>query len=158
MTASGSPNADDMAVDKQKRAIGESFDQRQIVRHKDDRLTFGSEAVEGLEALSAGSSRPHREDLVEQQDVEVDLNCDRVRETDLHAGGKVLQLLIDEPLQFRERDDVVIALLELTSVESEQRPVDPDVVPRRELRVEADSQLDERRQQPRTRTAPEFCR
>ena len=49
------------------------------------------------------------EHLVEQQDVEVDLDRDRVREADLHPRREVLQLLVDEALELGEGDDLVEA-------------------------------------------------
>ena len=56
-----------------------------------------------LEALVADG-----ENLVEQQDVEVDLDRDRVGEPNLHSRREVLQLLVHEALELRERDDLVV--------------------------------------------------
>ena len=53
------------------------------------------------------------EHLVEQQDVEVDLDRDRVRKPHLHPRREVLQLLVDEALEPGELEDRVEALLEL---------------------------------------------
>ena len=85
------------------------------------------------------------EDLVEQEHVERHLNRDRVREPQLHPGRVVLQLLVDEPLELCELEDAVEALVEFSPREPEQGRVDPDVVPPRQLGVETDAQLDERR-------------
>ena len=51
----------------------------------------------------------------------VDLDRDRVGEPQLHARRVVLQLLVDEPLELGEGDDVVEALVELALREAEQR-------------------------------------
>ena len=89
----------------------------------------------------------HSEHLVEQEDVEVDLDRDRVREPEQHAGGVVLQLLVDEPLELGEADNVVEPRVQLAAGESEKRAVHADVVARVQLEVEADAKLDEGREQ-----------
>ena len=117
------------------------------------------EALERVHALLLEALVADGEHLVEQQDVEVDLDRDRVREPHLHPRGVVLQLLVDEPLQLGERDDLVVATLELAERKPEQRAVDADVVARRELGVEADAELDERESRsPSSRTSPLSCR
>ena len=120
----------------------------EVVAHEDDRLALLPEALERREALLLEGLVADGEHLVEQEDVEVDLDRDRVREPHLHARREVLQLLVDEALELGERDDLVEALLELALAQPEQRAVDADVVARRELEVEADAELDERREQP----------
>ena len=75
-----------------------------------------------------------------------DLDRDREREPHLHPGRVVLQLLVDEALELREADDLVEPLGHLLRREAEQRAVDADVVARVEIGVEADAELDERRQ------------
>ena len=69
-----------------------------------------AEALERGEALLLEALVADREHLVEQEDVEVDLDRDRVGEPHLHPGREVLQLLVDEALELGERDDVVEAL------------------------------------------------
>src|SRR5262249_8348961 len=58
---------------------------------------------------------------------------------------EVLELLVDEALEACEFDDRVETLRELLLREADQHAVDLDVRPRRELVVEADAELDERR-------------
>ena len=51
------------------------------------------------------------------------------------------------PLELGEGDDVVEARVELAARETEKRAVDANVVARVQLEVEADAELDERREQ-----------
>ena len=109
---------------------------------------FLPEPCERVEALLLECLVTDRQHLVEQEDVEVDLDRDRVREPHLHPRREVLQLLVDEALELGELDDVVESLSSSRFVHAEERAVDPDVVARRELGVEADAELDERRKPP----------
>ena len=61
-------------------------------------------------------------------------------------GRVVLELLVDEPLELGEADDLVEPLVDLLRRQAEQRAVDADVVACVEIRVEADAELDERRE------------
>src|SRR5262245_42608187 len=104
--------------------------------HEHDCLAFVAEARERHAALLLKALIADSEDLVEQEDVEVDLDRDRVREAQLHPGGEVLELLVDEALELRELDDLVEASLELSRAQPEERAVDADVVAGGELGVE----------------------
>ena len=55
----------------------------------------------------------HREHLVDEQHVGVDLDRDREAEPDAHPRRVVLQLQVDELLELGERDDLVEALVRL---------------------------------------------
>jgi hypothetical protein len=118
------------------------------VRHEDDRLAGVLQVLELLEALLLEGGVADREHLVDEQDVGVDLDGHREREAHAHAGRVVLELEVDELLELREGDDVVEAGARLAPRQAEHRRVDDHVVARREVRVEADAQLDERRQAP----------
>src|SRR3954469_11533596 len=144
----GRPERPHLSALDQQRAVAVVRDRVEVVADEHHRLAFGAEALERDHALLLEALVADREHLVEQEHVEVDLDRDRVREPHLHARREVLQLLVDEALELREGDDVVIAALELARGEAEQCPVDADVVAGGELRVEPDAELDERRQDP----------
>ena len=95
----------------EQRAVAEAGQRLEVVADEHDRLALRAEAVERREALLLEALVADGEHLVEQEDVEVDLDRDRVREPDLHPGGEVLQLLVDEALELGERDDLVEASL-----------------------------------------------
>ena len=64
----------------------------------------------------------------------------------MHPRGVVLELEVLELLELGELDHALVALARLARREAEHDPVHDDVVARGEVRVEADAQLDERRQ------------
>ncbi len=142
----GSPMHDHVAALEQHRAVAEALDRRHVVRHEDDRLALGLEAVELLEALLLERGVADRQHLVDQQHVGVDLDRDREGEPHRHPRRVVLELEVEELLELGERDDVVEARLGLVAREAEHHRVDQHVVARGQVGVEADAELDERRQ------------
>jgi hypothetical protein len=115
---------------------------------EEDRLALVLEALEHVEALLLERGVAHREHLVDQQHVGVHLAHHAEREPHLHARGVVLQLEVHELLELREGDDGVEAAQRLLGREPEHDAVDEHVVAGREIRVEADAELDERGQPP----------
>ena len=81
----------------------------EVVRDEHDCLAFRTKAAKCVEAFLLEAAVADCEHLIEEQDVEVDLDRDRVCESHLHSRGEVLQLLIHEPFEFRERDDFIEA-------------------------------------------------
>ena len=130
----------------QHRAVAEALDRVHVVRDKDDRLALALEAVELLEALLLEGCVADGEDLVDQQDLCLHLDRGCEGQAHEHPRGVVLQLQVDELLQFREGDHVVKAPPRLTAAEAEHDGVDDHVVARRQVHVEAHAQLDEGRQ------------
>ena len=138
----------DVAALDQHRAVTEALDQSHVVRHEEDRLAGVLQALEHLEALLLERGVAHREHLVHEQHLRVHLRGDREAEPHGHARGVVLQLEVHELLELRELDDVVEAAPRLGAREPHHHRVDDHVVLGREIRVEADAQLDERREPP----------
>ncbi len=104
--------------------------------------------LKDVEALLLERGVADGEDLVDQQDVGVDLDRDRERQADVHPRGVVLELQVLELAQLGEVDHAVVALASLARGEAHHDPVHDHVVARREIGVEADAELDERRQPP----------
>ena len=104
--------------------------------------------VEDVEALLLEGRVADGEHLVDEQDLGVDLDRDREREPHVHPRGVVLELQLLELAQFGEVDHGVVAGARLAWREPHHDPVEHDVVARREVLVEADAELDERRQSP----------
>src|SRR5919108_2826265 len=84
---SGRANCPDDPVFEQQHAIAEASQEILLMRDQDDRLPLLLEAVERSEALLLEAFVAHREHLVEQEHVERNLDCDRVREPHQHARG-----------------------------------------------------------------------
>ena len=83
------------------------------------------------------------EHLVYEQDVRVGFDEDGEAEPDPHARGVVLELQLGELAELGELDHAVGAHPGLLRGEPHHHAVEQDVVAGRELRVEADAQLDE---------------
>ena len=106
----------------------------------------GLQRRERVEALLLEGGVADGEHLVDEQDVRVGLDRDREGEPDVHPRRVVLELEVHELLELGERDDVVEALARLAARQPEHDRVDDHVLARGQLRVEADAELDERRE------------
>src|SRR5262245_17377583 len=137
----------DDAAPEEHRALTEAPDETQLVRNEYHCLSLRLKALERREALFLKRFVTDCKHLVEEEDVEGDLDRDRVREPHEHPGRVVLHLLVDEALELGERENLVEPLVELALRQPGEGAVDEDVVAGVELEVEADPQFDEGRQQ-----------
>ncbi len=87
-----------------------------------------------------------REHLVDEHDVGVGLDHHREREPDHHPRRVVLELEVGEVAQLGEVEHRVEPAPRLAPAEAHHHAVEDDVLARRQLGVEADAELDERRQ------------
>jgi hypothetical protein len=122
----------------------EARDRSHVVRDEDDRPPLLAHPVEHVEALLLEGGVADREHLVDQQDVGVDLDRDREGQPYVHPRGVVLQLEVLELLELGELDHALVARAGLLRGEAEHDAVQRDVLVGGQVRVEADSQLDER--------------
>jgi len=74
------------------------------VGHEDDRLAFALEPEELLKALLLEGRVADRQHLVDQEDLGLHLDRGGESEPDKHPGGVVLELEVDELLEFGECD------------------------------------------------------
>ena len=84
-----------------------------------------------------------RQHFVDEEDLGVGMDGDREAQAHVHARGVVLDRLLDEIAQPRELHDVVVALFDPAAAQAEQGAVDEDVLPARDLGVEAGAELDQ---------------
>ena len=106
------------------------------------------DAVELVVALLLEGGIADGQHLVDQEDLGVDVDHHREREPHEHARGVVLHLQVDEVAEFGEVDHAVEAPARLAGAEAEHGRVEHRVVARRQVGVEADPELDERRHAP----------
>ena len=143
--ALGIAGDDRLAVLHQHRPVAEAPHGAHVVRHEHDRPPRVAQPVELVEALLLERRVADGEHLVDQQHVGVDLDHHREREPDVHPRRVVLELHRLGVAQLGEVDHLLVALARLHRREAEHDPVEDHVVARREVRVEADAELDERR-------------
>src|SRR5262249_17147782 len=84
-----------------------------------------------------------REHLIDQQYLGLDMGGYRKAEADHHPRRVVLQRLVDERLDFRESYDLVKLCGDLALAHAHDRPVEINVLPSREVGMEARSHLDQ---------------
>ena len=81
----GVPYLLDTSVLEQHHALAVTSDSMKIVADEHDRLAFSVQALQGCEALLLELLVADGQYLVEEQDVEVDSDRDRIRESHLHT-------------------------------------------------------------------------
>ena len=119
------------------------LNRRHLVGDEDDCLPGGFHLLEGVVALLLEGGVADRQHLVDQEDVGVDLHHQRKGQPHQHSRGVVLQLQVDELLQFGELDDRVEAAAGLARRQPHHHAVEDDVFAGGEVGVEADAELDE---------------
>ena len=77
----------------------------EVVTHEEDGFSFGFEAPHTIETSMLEDQIPHRQCLVYQEDVRVDVNGHRTRESHEHPGGIGLDRPIDKIADLREFQD-----------------------------------------------------
>ena len=126
--------------------MAEALQRAHVVRDEDDRAAAVAQIVEDVEALLLEGGVADRQHLVDEQDVGIDLDRHRERQPDVHAGRVVLELEVLELLELGELDHALETPPRLLGREAEHDPVHHHVVAGGHVRVEADAELDERRQ------------
>jgi hypothetical protein len=92
---------------EQHCAVAEPLDGRHVVGDEQHRPPCAAQSRELVEALLLERGVADREHLVDEEDLGIDLDSSSERETDVHTGGVVLELEIDELLELGEREDVI---------------------------------------------------
>ena len=114
------------------------------MRDEEDRAAALLERGDDAEALPLEALVPDREDLVEQEHVRLEERGDREAEPHRHPGRVRPHGPVDRVLELRERDDLVESLADPRACQPLQHPVQLDVLPAREVGVEARAELEQR--------------
>src|SRR5581483_3434387 len=128
----------------QDRPAAQRGNRREVVAHEDDRASRVRDLVDSPEALALEVDVPDGEDFVHDQNVRIEMGCDRERQPHVHAARIELYGDVDEPLDPRELDDLIEAACDLGAAHPEDRPVQHYVVAARQLRVKAGSDFEQR--------------
>ena len=116
-----------VAVLKQRELVTQCAHGAERVRHDHDRLAALLELGELLRALPLEALVADRQHLVDEEDVGIDVDCDREAQTHVHARRVVLDRRVDELGQAGEVHDFVEAVLELLLRHPEDRAVEVHV-------------------------------
>jgi hypothetical protein len=118
-------------------------DVRHVVGDEDDGLGLLPELGQLVQALRLEGRVAHREDLVDEKDVRVDVGGHREAEPDGHSGRVILDGCVDEALDLGEGHDAVELVLHLGAAHPHDGPVEVHVLAAGEVEVEARAHLDE---------------
>ena len=138
----------DLALAKEHCAVAETLDGLRVVRDEENRAAAVLELGDLAEALALELLVADGEHLVEQQHVGLDVRGDREPESHVHARRVGADRKIDEPLELRERDDLVHHLANPRARQPVDRPVQVDVLASGEIGMEAGAELEQRRDAP----------
>jgi hypothetical protein len=114
------------------------------VRHEDDRRPAAAELADPLEALPLKLRVAHRQHLVDQEDVRLEVHRDGEPEARVHARGVVLHRHIDELGEPRELHDLLVDGVGVAPREAEEGRVQVYVLLAGQIGLEAHAQLDHR--------------
>ena len=126
-----------------QRAVAERLDVRDIVRDVNDGHAAAAHLVDLSHAALAEADVAHRQGFVHDQDVGVQVNCDRERQPHQHAARVGAHGLIDERADLRECQDLVELAVHLARRKAEDGAVQVDILPAGVFRVEAGAQLEQ---------------
>ena len=110
---------DEVAVVEHSDARADAAHQVGRVGHDHDGAALVLELMHTVEALALEGLVADGEHLVDEQNVGIDVHGDREAEAHVHARGVVLHLLVDEPLELGELDDVVEPRVDVGALEPE---------------------------------------
>ena len=132
------------AIEKE-RLRAQGFHHPDVMAHEDDCFALFLKLLDAPNAPVLKDRVAHRQSLVHQQQVRVDVNGGGERQADKHAARVRLHGLIDEVADLGKRLDGWDAGANLLGRESHDGPLHHDVLAAGELRVEPRAQLEERR-------------
>ena len=139
---SGRAGLPEPAVVQPGGGVAQALHQRHAVGDEHDRHPAAAQLVQVVEAAALELLVAHRDDLVDDQDLRVEVDRDGEAEPDIHPAGVDLDRSVDEVAQPGEVDDAVHRRGDLTPAHAEDRAVEVDIFPAGQLRVEACAQLE----------------
>ena len=134
-----------MPLVQEERAVAESRYGCEVVGDQDDCFPLAAELVHAVHASVLENQITHSQSLIRQQDIGVHVNGNRERQAHEHSAGVGLDRLVHEISDLREASDGVEALFHGGRIETQDGPVHENILPPRELGIEAATQFQERR-------------
>ena len=135
--------ADDAALVDPEHAVAELRDGLDLVRHEDDRAARRVDVLHPPEAARLELGVAHAQNLVHEHDLGLEVRRDREGKPDVHAARVALHRRVEELLHSRELCDLRQLGLDLAALHAEDRAVQEDVLPARELGMEAGPDLEQ---------------
>ena len=120
----------------------------QVVGDEDQRGALVEHGTHALQAALLEAGVAHGQDLVDEKDVGLQERGHGEAEPHLHAARVELELPVDGVVELRERDDLIEALADLATAQSQQGPVELDVLAAGQVGMDAGPHLDQRADPP----------
>ncbi len=139
---------DEPAGVEQVDDVAAAADRGEVVAHEQDREAEVGDLLDLVEALSLELLVANGEHLVDDEHLRFEMGRDREAQPHLHAAREVLHGCVDEALDPGELDDRVELLTHLGAAHPEDRSREEDVLPPREVDVEAGADLEQRADPP----------
>ena len=124
--------------------IAEPDNRRNIVGYIQKCCPSGKHLLHPCIAALSEIRIPYRKHLITDQDLRIDHRRDRKPQASLHSGGIILDRGVEEALKLRELDNFIEMLLHEFSRMSEHRPIQKDILSRRQLLIKARTEFDHR--------------
>ncbi len=133
----GSALHDDFSVQHEGGAIGQAFDQTEIVRYQEHGDVLPAKLLELLHA-SAGEDRvADGERFVDDQDLGIDVNRGGKCQANVHSAGVFFDRPIDELADFGEGFDAWKRVVQFLARESQDLAIEIHIFAAAEFRIEA---------------------
>ena len=118
---------------------------REVVAHQEHGAPLAAQVLHPAEALVPEMQVPDRQHFVDDQNLRLEVRGDGKRQPHVHPARIGLHWRMDELLELGEGDDGVELADDLRAKHAEDRPVEEDVLPARQIRMEAGADLEEAR-------------
>ena len=99
--------------------------------------------MDTIKALALEGFVAHSQNLINKEDIRAGVHSDRESQTQEHTRGVELHLSIDKLLNFRKSDNIVKSIFDLLFTHAQNRAVQEDIFPARQVRVEARTDFNE---------------
>ena len=134
----------DRAVVKPDRPVAEVADGGCVVGDEDEGASLLAKVDKLFHALLLEGDVANGEDLVDQQQFGIDVDCHGEREPHVHARRVRLDRVVDELPKVGEVDDLIKTLGDLLTAHAQDGGVEKDVVASAQLLVEPGTEFEER--------------
>jgi hypothetical protein len=125
----------------QKGFVAKFFNGLQGVRHKHKRLATPLKIANTIEATQLKLNVTHREHLVDQQHIGIDLGGDRESQAHVHPARIIAHGHVDKIVQSGKIDDGVKSASNILARNAQQRGVEIDVFPPGQIAMKPCAQL-----------------
>ena len=135
---------EDLPALEQDAAPAQRLDDGEVVRDEDDRPPVARHLAHLAQRLSLESRIAHRQHLVDEQDLGLEVGGHGKGQAHRHPAGVPLDRGVEEPLNLGELHDLIEPPADLCPSHPEDRAVEEDVLAPGQIGMEAGAHLEQR--------------